>query len=91
MDKIKKRISDQIGNGAGDGAEAEEAEEEGWWEGRDRTMTKGHCTGRDEDDYDNYALPYPESEAEAASSNSKLEIPFVFGPSYSGLPPRSRG
>ena len=37
MDKIKKRISDQIGNGAGDGAEpeeAEEAEEEGWWEGR---------------------------------------------------------
>ena len=38
---------DQIGNGAGENTEeAEEAKEEGWWEGREKTTTKGHCTDR---------------------------------------------
>ena len=73
MDKIKKRILDQIGNRVGAGVdleEAEEAEEEGWWEGRERTTTKGHCTGRDGDEYDDYALPHPESEVDVALSLS---------------------
>ena len=69
----------------------EEAEDWGRWEGRDRTTIKGYCTGRVEDDYDNYAPPHPESEAAIASSDSKLVISFVFGLRYAGSPLRSRG
>ena len=52
---------------------------------------KGHCAGRGDGDYDDYAPPKPESEAAAASSDSKLVIPFMFGTRYAGSPPRSRG
>ena len=37
----------------------EEAEEEGRWEGRDRTTTKGHHTDRGDDDYNDFAHPQP--------------------------------
>ena len=90
MDKIKARRLDRIGYGAGSGAEpeeAEEAEEEGRLEERNRKTTKGHCTGMGYDDYEDYALPHPESEAAAASSDSEPEIPFAFRPRYAGSPP----
>ena len=61
------------------GKEPEEAEEEGQWKGRERTMTKGRRIGRDDDDENDYAPPHPESEAAAASSDSELVIPFAFG------------
>ena len=100
MDKRKARRLDRIVNGAGEGAdpdpeqeleEAEEAEEEGQWEGMERTTTKGHCTGRGDNYYNDYTPPHPDSEAAAALFNSKLGIPFAFGPRYAGSPPRSRG
>ena len=69
----------------------EEAEEEGRWKGRERATTKGHYMVRGDNDYNDYAPPHPESEAAAVLSDSKPEIPFVFGPRYAGLPPISRG
>ena len=50
-----------------------------------------HCTGRGNNDYDEYALPHPDSEAVAASSDLEPEIPFVFGPRYAGSLLRLRG
>ena len=35
--------------------EVEEADEEGQWEGKERTTTKGRLTNRGNDDYDSYA------------------------------------
>ena len=61
------------------GKEPEEAEEEGQWKGRERTMTKGRRIGRDDDDENDYTPPHPESEAAAAPSDSELVIPFAFG------------
>ena len=47
--------------------------------------------GRVDNDYDNYALTHPESEAAAVSSDSKLAITFALIPRYAGSAPRSRG
>ena len=71
MDKRKARILFRIGDGAGVGAEPEEAE--GWWE-----RSKGNCTGKGENDYGDYAPPNPDSEAAVASSDSELVIMFKF-------------
>ena len=62
-----------------DTEEVEKAKEEGRWEGRERTTTKGRHTGRGDDDNDDYAPPHPELEASAALSNSEPAIPFIFG------------
>ena len=75
----------------GAGAEPAEAEEEGRWEGREKTKTKGNCAGRGEDDYDNYSPTYPESEAAAVSSDLELPLMFVFGLRYAGSPLILRG
>ena len=91
MDIKNPRRLDRIDNRAVAGAEPEEAEEEGQWEGRERTTTKGHCTGRGDDDCNYYAPPHPDYEAAAASIDSNLAIPFAFGPRYVGSPLRSRG
>ena len=80
-----------IGDGAWAGAEPEEADEEGRWEGRERTTTKAHCMVRGDDDYNEYAPPHPESEASAVWYNSGTEIPFAFGPRYAGSPPILKG
>ena len=70
MDKINSIKLERIGYEVGaDPEEAEEAEEEGWWEVRERMTTKGHCTVRGDNDYNNYAPPHLEYEAEVASSN----------------------
>ena len=53
--------------------------------------TEGNCTGRGGDEYNDYALTHPESEAAAASSHSETSIPFKFGPRYAGSPPILRG
>ena len=60
-------------------ADTEEAEEEGWWEGMERTTTKGIHMGRGDYEYDDYSLTNPESEAVAALSNLKPAILFAFG------------
>ena len=67
----------------------DDAEEESKWGGIERTTTKGHCTGRGDDDCDNCSPTHPVSEAVAASFDSNLVIPFTFGPRYEGSPPRS--
>ena len=56
----------------------QEEEEEGQWEGRGRTTTKGrHAVGGD---YEYYYSPPPMVSSEAApSSCSDLEIMFGFG------------
>ena len=46
--------------------------------------------GRVDNDYDNYALPHPDSEAVAVSSDSEPVIMFAVGPRYAGSPPRLR-
>ena len=58
--------------------------------GRGGIQEKVHCTGRGDDDYDEYDLTQPYSEAPAASSDLEPEIPFVFGTRYAGSPPRLR-
>ena len=70
---------------------AEEEEEEGQWEERERTTTRGHCTGRGDYEYDKYVPPHSESEALSALSNSELLTPFEFGTRYEGLPQRPIG
>ena len=93
MDKRKSRILYWIGNRAGAGEDPEEVkelEEEGHLEGLDRTTTNGHCTGRSNDDYDDYNSPHPESKEAAASFDSEPEIPFVLELRFSGLPPISK-
>ena len=52
---------------------------------------KGELHVRDNDDYNNYAPPHPDSEAAAALYESEQEIPFVFRLRYAGLPLRLRG
>ena len=58
-------------------------------EGEGKKM--GHYTGRVGDEYEDYAPTHPLSETAATSSDLEPEIPFVFGPRYAGLSPRSRG
>ena len=84
MYKIRVRRLDSIGDGAEAEADTEDIEEEGIWEGMERTETKGYCTGRGGNDYDCYSPPNPEYEAEASLSDSEPEIPFTFGPRYAG-------
>ena len=92
MDKRKPRRLYWIGERAGaEPEEAEEAEEEGLWEGRKRMTTNRKCTGRGDNDYNDYAPPHPESEAAAASYDSYLAIPFASGSRYAGSPPIPRG
>ena len=62
----------------------EDAEEEGRWEGRERTTKNYHCTVRGDDDYDDYAPPQLESEAAVTLSDAETVIPFLFGPRYAG-------
>ena len=50
----------------------------GWWEGRDRTATKGNRTGRVDDDDYNYSPTQPDSEAAVLSSDFDPAIPFAF-------------
>ena len=48
---------------------AEDTDDKGWWEVRERKTTKGHCTGWEKNDYNNYTPPHPESEAVAKLSD----------------------
>ena len=73
------------------GAEPDEAEEEAWWEGRERATIEGYCTVRFDDDYEDYAPPHPDSDAVATASDLELVILFAFGPRYVRSPPISRG
>ena len=50
--------------------------------------TNGNCMGRGDYDYNNYAPPYPESEAVAALSDSEPFVPLSLGPRYAVSPPR---
>ena len=63
----------------------------GRWEGRERKTTKGHCPGRVDNDYDDYAPTRSEYETAVVSSDSKPEIPFAFQPRYVVSPLRLRG
>ena len=58
--------------------EVEEADEEGQWEWKERTTTKGRLTNRGNDDYDSYASTHLESEVAAAATDSEAEILFAF-------------
>ena len=53
--------------------------------------TKGLCTDRGDDEYNNYVPIHPEYYEVAAPFDSDPLIPFVFGPRDVGLPPRPIG
>ena len=55
-------------------------QEEGCWEGREKTTKKGLRTVRGNGDKDNdYSPTHPELEVAAALSDSDTAIPFTFG------------
>ena len=54
-----------------------EAEDEGRWEGRERTIKRGRHTERGKYESGKYKPTYPEAEAAAALSDSEPEILFA--------------